>query len=200
MITKQRREVSEDRRIQKTKQLLAKALKDLVNEKGYDAVTVQDIIERANVGRSTFYSHYESKEQLLLYNTNFQNELVETNGKDCLYGVNLVYLFNHLQENISIVKKICGRKIGQQLSNHFIEIIASKIIEHHKRKISQTNYDSMMLRYKAQAAGAAIIRILFCWLLEGTPASSHDVIKLAENTLKLHFELDGKVEGLVVLS
>jgi AcrR family transcriptional regulator len=38
----------------------------LIAEKGYDAVTVQDITERANLGRTTFYTHYRSKEDLLL--------------------------------------------------------------------------------------------------------------------------------------
>jgi AcrR family transcriptional regulator len=47
-----------DRRIQKTKKILSEALIALILEKGYEQVTVQDIIDKANVGRSTFYCHY----------------------------------------------------------------------------------------------------------------------------------------------
>ncbi|MEW6241811.1 MAG: TetR/AcrR family transcriptional regulator [Chloroflexota bacterium] len=56
----------EDRRIQRTRQLLQNALSELILEKGYEKVTVQDVIDRANVGRSTFYAHFESLDQLLL--------------------------------------------------------------------------------------------------------------------------------------
>lgn len=57
-----------DRRIQRTRQLLRDALISLILEKGYDAVTVQEITERANLGRATFYIHYNNKEELLLSN------------------------------------------------------------------------------------------------------------------------------------
>lgn len=55
-----------DRRIQRTRQLLNSALVDLIKEKGFDAITIQDITERANLGRTTFYLHYPGKEELLL--------------------------------------------------------------------------------------------------------------------------------------
>jgi len=54
-----------DRRVQRTRELLHRALISLMIEKGYDAITVQHIIDRANVGRSTFYAHYDGKEDLL---------------------------------------------------------------------------------------------------------------------------------------
>jgi len=54
-----------DRRVQRTRQLLHQALIALVLEKGYDKITVQNIIDRANLGRSTFYAHYLDKEDLL---------------------------------------------------------------------------------------------------------------------------------------
>ena len=57
---------TEDRRIQRTRQSLQTALSELIVEKGYEKVTVQDVIDRANVGRSTFYVHFESLDQLLL--------------------------------------------------------------------------------------------------------------------------------------
>ncbi len=55
-----------DRRIQRTQQTLRTALLELLTEKDYAAVTVQDIAERANIGRATFYLHYPDKEHLLL--------------------------------------------------------------------------------------------------------------------------------------
>lgn len=55
-----------DRRVSRTRRALKDALTDLILEKGYEAVTVQDIIDRADVGRSTFYSHFIDKDDLLM--------------------------------------------------------------------------------------------------------------------------------------
>jgi AcrR family transcriptional regulator len=55
-----------DRRSQRTRRLLGVAFVELLREKGYSAVTVSDIIERANIGRSTFYSHYRDKDDLFI--------------------------------------------------------------------------------------------------------------------------------------
>jgi len=54
-----------DRRVQKTRKLLQDALIELVAEKGYATVSIQEILDRANVGRSTFYAHFQDKDQLL---------------------------------------------------------------------------------------------------------------------------------------
>ncbi|MEV4312714.1 TetR/AcrR family transcriptional regulator [Actinocrispum sp. NPDC049592] len=56
----------EDRRVRRTRERLQEALVALVLEKSYQKVTVQDILDRADVGRSTFYTHYQSKDDLLL--------------------------------------------------------------------------------------------------------------------------------------
>ena len=54
-----------DRRVRRTRELLRRALLSLVQEKGYDRITVQDILDRADIGRSTFYAHYRDKDDLL---------------------------------------------------------------------------------------------------------------------------------------
>lgn len=54
-----------DRRIQKTRQLLHEALMSLIREKPYDEIVVKEILDRANVGRSTFYTHFRDKDELL---------------------------------------------------------------------------------------------------------------------------------------
>lgn len=55
-----------DRRIQRTRELIEKALVELISERGYDAITIQDIVDRANVGRTTFYLHYGNKDELFM--------------------------------------------------------------------------------------------------------------------------------------
>ena len=56
-----------DPRIKRTRQLLQQALMDLMREKSFQAITVQDIAERATVNRVTFYAHFEDKYALLEY-------------------------------------------------------------------------------------------------------------------------------------
>lgn len=57
--------MAEDRRVTRTKRRLKQALLELIDEVGYDSITIEDLAERADVARSTFYSHYSDKEELL---------------------------------------------------------------------------------------------------------------------------------------
>jgi AcrR family transcriptional regulator len=55
-----------DRRSLRTRNALREALVHLITERGWDDIAVQDVCERANVGRSTFYSHFSNKDALLV--------------------------------------------------------------------------------------------------------------------------------------
>jgi AcrR family transcriptional regulator len=55
-----------DRRVRRTRESLHKALISLALEKHYDSITVQEVLDRADVGRSTFYTHFQSMEELLI--------------------------------------------------------------------------------------------------------------------------------------
>ena len=54
-----------DRRVERTRALLSQALLQLIVEKGFDEIAIQDITDRANVSRATFYLHYKDKDELL---------------------------------------------------------------------------------------------------------------------------------------
>ncbi len=56
---------SNDRRVQRTRGLLHGALASLIHEKSYDDIVVKEILGRANIGRSTFYTHFRDKDELL---------------------------------------------------------------------------------------------------------------------------------------
>lgn len=55
-----------DRRKKRTRELLQKALIELMSERDFDAITIQDIVDRADLGRTTFYQHYHNKDELFI--------------------------------------------------------------------------------------------------------------------------------------
>jgi AcrR family transcriptional regulator len=58
-------ERTKDRRVERTEGFLRAALASLIHEKPYDRIVVKEILARANVGRSTFYTHFRDKDELL---------------------------------------------------------------------------------------------------------------------------------------
>jgi AcrR family transcriptional regulator len=67
-----------DARVQRTRDLLGRALIELIVEKPINDVTVQDVLDRAQVGRSTFYLHYRDKDDLLLSQLEMFLEMMST--------------------------------------------------------------------------------------------------------------------------
>lgn len=97
-----------DRRTQRTRHTLSHALVALIQKKRYDAITVQDICEQANVGRSTFYAHYHDKDDLLASNfsemmKNLSQPFVDRDGQ-LLFP--LAPLFEHTQSHQDLYKML----------------------------------------------------------------------------------------------
>lgn len=55
----------DDPRVLRTRQLIREAFSDLLQKKGFDAITVKDIAQKSSINRATFYAHYEDKYALL---------------------------------------------------------------------------------------------------------------------------------------
>lgn len=91
-----------DRRTNRTRRSLSEALVGLIKEKRFDDITVQNVIERADVGRSTFYSHFRDKEDLFQrdwerFLDDFAQHIDWKKAGDSPF-VPVAYLFQHLQD------------------------------------------------------------------------------------------------------
>src|SRR5271157_3618678 len=78
-----------DPRVKRTRQLLVQALIDLVKEGGFQAISVQDLSERAGINRATFYAHFQDKFALLEYfiREGFQREIDQRMLNSCQFSL-----------------------------------------------------------------------------------------------------------------
>lgn len=126
-----------DRRVQKTLVSLHQALISLIVEKGYDATTVKDIIDRANVGRSTFYSHYLSKEHLLQGGLDDLGKTLLANQKSsrAQAGQNETLLafsgafFEHAHAYKNVYRAMVGQHAGAVVVNRLQKVLTDLVIE-----------------------------------------------------------------------
>ena len=95
-----------DRRQIKTRESIFKAFILLLNKKHYNQITVAEIIDKANVGRATFYAHFETKDYLLkslleeLFSHVFSNKSDDKNIFNCENSDSVIlHLFKHFQKN-----------------------------------------------------------------------------------------------------
>jgi AcrR family transcriptional regulator len=117
-----------DRRVQRTRKLLQDALIALVLEKGYEAVTVQDIIDRANVGRSTFYAHFLDKQHLFLSGFELlRQELAEQQRAAAVSspgGLSFsLGMFEHVQGYLRVYRALVGKQSGAIVAEHMQQMI-----------------------------------------------------------------------------
>ncbi|MDP4092218.1 MAG: TetR/AcrR family transcriptional regulator [Bacillota bacterium] len=128
------KEKMEDRRIMRTRNMLYDAFLDLMIEKGYESITVQDIIDRANIGRSTFYLHFTDKENLLLSNMEQLRHFLKDqslnnpilNKEEYQFGFSFAML-QHAQGHKRLYKAIVGKKGGTAVIYHMKNMVCGLI-------------------------------------------------------------------------
>jgi AcrR family transcriptional regulator len=111
-----------DPRVKRTRSLIQRAFSELLAEKGFGAITVQDITERAGIHRATFYAHYPDKFALLeeTLRSAFRAELEKRTLSACHYSEdNLRALILTVCEFIARSNEHC--KTGEQQFDSLVE-------------------------------------------------------------------------------
>lgn len=141
-----------DRRILRTRTLLLSALMELITERGFESITIQDITDRANVARTTFYLHYASKEELLFQGLYAQYEdllqKIEPGKMDSTAD------WQHLAKHSEFYKTMFGEKGSQfftvQILN-FLETLMLKQVVLPRKGEQSLLPDEMVAAYLAGA-------------------------------------------------
>jgi AcrR family transcriptional regulator len=158
-----------DRRVRRTRKLLHDAFISLVIEKGYEKTTIQDILDRADVGRSTFYVHYRDKEALLTANFDAMHEQLEreldkiaaTGPVDVALPAAL--LFEHAYRNQRMYRAMCGRQGGELVHRHLRRLIGDVL---RKRLAPQLQQDGAEVPsdVAAEFYTSAALGLLVWWI------------------------------------
>jgi AcrR family transcriptional regulator len=152
-----------DRRSQRTRHLLSEAFVQLMREKGYSAITVHDLIERANIGRSTFYSHYRDKDDLFVHEL---DRVIEALSHRIPQEEELPYfpslgLFRHVGEEVELYKALVWTPGIDLLIKHLQKSLSSRIEQGLQK--SAKDFD-IPLPILANSIAGSFLTLLKWWL------------------------------------
>jgi AcrR family transcriptional regulator len=158
-----------DRRAQRTRAQLLTAFGELVLARGYDALTVRDIIAHANVGRSTFYEHFENKDDILRRSLRpVFGVLADAVGTTQPRG-ELEDILMHFRQNARLT-----RALLQGATHYLMSQILAELIEERLRSLPVSSRDAKpaipLPSIAAHLAGAQLALIDW-WLSSKAPCS-----------------------------
>jgi AcrR family transcriptional regulator len=175
-----------DPRIIRTRQMLRNALIELIGEKGFSAISVQDITQRATLNRATFYLHYRDKEDLLAQSVEeilgelvtgmqqchlFEYDITDSDGNVIHPLPDLVYVFKHVANHEKFYKVMLGNK-GQQsfwfrLVDVFVNVLDSRLKQTMAKDIHPKVPKDILIHY----AASAYLGVISWWLKHDMPYS-----------------------------
>jgi AcrR family transcriptional regulator len=167
-----------DRRILKTQEALKNAVLELMAEKNFDEITIQDLSDRANVSRGTIYLHYLDKYDLL-------DKLIETHINElrvrCEAAADMDFISGsliwteYLESNYSFFSMMLASKGAPYFRNRFLDFLVEEFrneVDVTKGKNHELNQD-LIVRFVA----SAYVGVVEWWFMNEKPIS-HE--KLAE--------------------
>lgn len=159
-----------DRRVERTRRALFEALLELIVERGYDRTTVKDILDRADIGRATFYAHFYNKDDLLFGRFSlFQLDVGTGRRGEPAQMPDVADLFEHFAEQRPLYLALRGTEgLEKVLAIARADLTASfdKLIR------SRTSVGGAVpgdLPFLAQSLTGAFISLMLWWLDENMP-------------------------------
>ncbi|MDD3653602.1 MAG: TetR/AcrR family transcriptional regulator [Desulfotomaculaceae bacterium] len=160
-----------DRRIQKTRESIFRAFSTLLSQKGYSKITVQEIIDEANIGRSTFYSHFETKDDLLkalcsdIFDHVFYEDLISECTHDFSSANNgleskITHILYHLKDSKRDMKGILTCESGEL----FLSVIKTYLEKLFTGIITNDSLDGIPKEYVVNHMAGSFVETVKWWM------------------------------------
>lgn len=180
-----------DRRKQRTREVLQKALVELIGEYEYDTITIQDIVDRANVGRTTFYLHYNSKEELFMscheaIVSRFHVGLFQALSREETL-LDMTSTYRHLEEDRELLYPIFQGKDSQLILRRIRDRNAGEIEENLRTAFAEAD-SGIPLDILANYLAGAQIALMQWWLEKRRPHSPHELVQTLHRLQRMVIE------------
>ena len=163
----------EDRRVHRTRELLRGALFSLIREKGFEALSVQDIIDRADVGRATFYAHFDNKEDLLLSGFDTLRASLKERQREGQLRRGRVEervlafsheLFAHVSDHRDLFQAMAGKRSGAVIQSVVHKLLLDLIRDDVKSILPRAEASSVPAEARAQFIAGGMFGLLMWWM------------------------------------
>jgi AcrR family transcriptional regulator len=157
-----------DRRVRRTKASLHDALISLAREKPYPAIAVKEILDRANVGRSTFYTHFRDKDDLLASGIHdilrsFQRQLRGGGTLERVVAFSLP-LLNHIDGHRRAGGPTMKREGRAIMHEHMQHVLANLVADELAATLPGKWEVEMPISLVARHVAATFVLVLNCWV------------------------------------
>ena len=165
-----------DRRVARTRAVLHHALMSLILEKGYEEITIGDICDAANVGRSTFYAHYTSKDDLRRSGLDhMRKSIVDQHRGTLATNENLrerplafsLTMFEHARDHLDRYRALVGSGGGAIAIATIREILSDLVRDELAAKPDNKSTDAIPRELIVQFVVGAYMAVLNWWLDSG---------------------------------
>lgn len=164
-----------DRRVRRTRRLLREAFFELVKEKGYEAITVEDIVARADIGKTTFYVHFKSKRELLehivdVYCKKWRDEVLASfkDEQDHMRLNATVVAFEFAHREAAFFQLVLHAEsvsFVQQSLHHSLSELIQSLLEHLVGQFELT--PTIPVELMAEHSTGALLAVIKWWLAKG---------------------------------
>jgi AcrR family transcriptional regulator len=160
-----------DRRVARTRELVLDAFRTLMVDRGYEKITVQQILDRSGVGRATFYAHFKSKHELMSASVGrlqaglrnaWQEEARRSRRAAEPLGFSLAFL-QHVNSHRRIYDQVVGKSSELTMDRHMRRMLAELAREDLLSRPG-VRRNSKALEVAAQFVSGALWSLVVWWL------------------------------------